>query len=232
MGFSLRRWILASLSRREAGVRQQDWKYLRFSYSQFGEDLIAEALLPQASGFYIDVGAYHPVQISNTYRFYRRGWRGIVIDANPKCLEEFGRRRPRDIRVHAAISDVDRDAVFEIHAAGVSSQLQASNHNVQRGEPSLLVQERLTLRTRTLRSVLNEWLPPQTPIDLLSVDCEHEDLAVLRSNDWDQCRPQIIIVEDWQALDQPGGIVEYLRQFGYRLVVSMHVSRIFQLVKI
>ena len=48
-------------------------------YPQEGEDLVAARLLGDGdNGFYVDVGAHHPIGHSNTYLFYRRGWRGIT----------------------------------------------------------------------------------------------------------------------------------------------------------
>ena len=33
-------------------------------------------------GFYVDVGAYHPIQRNNTMLLYLNGWEGINIDIN------------------------------------------------------------------------------------------------------------------------------------------------------
>lgn len=50
------------------------------SYSQFGEDLLAQEILgyERCDIFYIDIGAFHPISKSNTYIFYKRGSRGHV----------------------------------------------------------------------------------------------------------------------------------------------------------
>ena len=54
--------------------------YAQRSYAQEGEDLLLERILgKQGKGFYVDVGAHHPVRFSNTFLFYKRGWRGINI---------------------------------------------------------------------------------------------------------------------------------------------------------
>ena len=54
------------------------------SYSQEGEDLILSRYFDgQREGFFIDVGAFHPIRFSNTYLFYRLGWSGINIEARP-----------------------------------------------------------------------------------------------------------------------------------------------------
>ncbi len=87
-------------------LRFQWWAPLRLnrhsslysSHSQFGEALVVRPLLDEGSpGFYVEAGARHPVYCSNTCHFYRRGWRGINIEAFPGALESFQVLRPRDI---------------------------------------------------------------------------------------------------------------------------------------
>jgi len=52
--------------------------YATKSYSQKGEDIILRRILGEKEvGFYIDIGAHHPKRFSNTYLFYKKGWRGI-----------------------------------------------------------------------------------------------------------------------------------------------------------
>jgi hypothetical protein len=55
-------------------LRLSDIGYARaISYSQFGEDLwLARRFEDQATGFYVDVGAYDPFNASNTLLLYRR----------------------------------------------------------------------------------------------------------------------------------------------------------------
>lgn len=75
------------------------------SYAQQGEDLILREMLAYAqSGFYVDVGAHHPFRFSNTYLFYKQGWRGINIDAMPGSMKLFDRFRPRDINIQCGVA--------------------------------------------------------------------------------------------------------------------------------
>src|SRR6266487_4104160 len=118
MAFSMRRWLVAALSRKEAGVGYRDWRRLRFSYAQYGEDIVVEALVPELRGFYVDVGAFHPVQFSNTYLFYRKGWRGLNVEANPDALPEFHRKRPGDRTIQAVLSNVEEEREFHVFETG------------------------------------------------------------------------------------------------------------------
>ena len=80
--------------------------YALKSYSQEGEDMILRRLFEkQQTGFYVDVGAHHPKRFSNTYFFYKKGWRGINIDAMPDSMIPFNKIRPRDINIEKPVSD-------------------------------------------------------------------------------------------------------------------------------
>ena len=55
------------------------------SYSQQAEDLSIQRYFGEEkmNGFFVDVGAFDPIKYSNTYLFYKKGWRGINIEPNP-----------------------------------------------------------------------------------------------------------------------------------------------------
>src|SRR5579871_5884717 len=56
------------------------------TYSQHGEDMIFANIfhiIGIEKPSYMDIGAYHPINISNTAYFYAKGSRGVNIDANP-----------------------------------------------------------------------------------------------------------------------------------------------------
>ena len=59
--------------------------YKQISYSQCGEDLIMNFIfnnLRIEKPSYIDIGAHHPFWLSNTFFFYKKGSKGINIEAN------------------------------------------------------------------------------------------------------------------------------------------------------
>jgi hypothetical protein len=87
--------------------------YLNESYSQEGEDAILYRLFENLqNGFFVDIGAHHPFRFSNTYKFYKLGWRGINIDAMPGSMEAFKAARPNDINLEIPVSDKEEDLPF------------------------------------------------------------------------------------------------------------------------
>jgi len=169
--------------------------HLQDCYSQEGEDLFLHRLLvDQPEGFYVDVGALHPVRFSNTYLLYKKGWSGVNIDATPGAMEKFNRLRPRDINVECMIaSDTTPQTYFQFGepALNTMSEEMARKREMQ-GFPVIA---KTVLHPRPLSAILEANMPANKAIDVMSVDVEGLDLAVLESNDWQRFRPRIIIAE-------------------------------------
>ena len=66
---------------------------MSISYSQHGEDLEIAALLPD-TGWFLDIGAYRPMELSNTRLLYERGWSGVMFEPSPEnmnyLIDEYG----------------------------------------------------------------------------------------------------------------------------------------------
>lgn len=201
-------------------------------YSQEGEDLVAARLLGEiANGFYVDIGAHHPIRHSNTYLFYRRGWRGLNVDATPGSMAEFRRMRPRDINVERLVALDPSPRHFYIFN---EPALNTASGDLARKRPTESSQFRVAneveLHPCTLASLLNEFLPKGRAIDLMTVDVEGLDFEVLRSNDWDRYRPTLILVEllNTEFADiESHEITLFLRGRQYRPVAKLYNTVIF-----
>ena len=68
------------------------------SYAQNFEDvMLHRALRHVTKGFYIDIGADHPTDLSVTKAFYERHWRGINVEPLASSHAHFVRERPGDV---------------------------------------------------------------------------------------------------------------------------------------
>src|ERR1041385_4532766 len=80
--------------------------FRRLSYSQIYEDVVMEmiaAFLGLSIKTYLDIGAHNPRVFSNTYLFYRKGARGVVVDPNPGLRSLYKKYRPNDVFLNAAV---------------------------------------------------------------------------------------------------------------------------------
>jgi len=194
--------------------------YSTKSYSQEGEDRILQRIFERKTyGFYVDVGAHHPKRFSNTYFFYKNGWRGINIDATPGSMKLFHRLRKNDLNLECAISDSKETLpyyLFEESALNTLSQNLAEEY-IAGGQVLLGTKK---LKTIPLSEILAKHLPDKTSIDFLSIDAEGFDLHVLQSNDWYKYRPTVLLVESLKFdLTNPDSsdIDLYMVTQGYKL---------------
>lgn len=192
----------------------------RISYSQECEDLLLFNLYKrQKEGFYVDVGAHHPVRFSNTHIFHEFGWRGINIDPHPESRALFEEARPEDINLDCAVSDESEPMTFYMFdETAVSSFDETLSTGPRRARYELL--DTIEIVPRRLDAILDEHLPAGQRIDFLNVDVEGHDLNVLRSNDWARFRPTMVLVESLEhdaahVFDDPH--YAFMRQQGYAL---------------
>jgi hypothetical protein len=194
--------------------------YATKSYSQEGEDMILKRLFGgQKFGFYVDVGAHHPKRFSNTYYFYKKGWRGINIDAMPGSMIAFDKLRPRDINIERPISDKKQILTYyafnEPALNTFSKELAVEYEN-----GNYFIKFTRDIETTTLEDVLDRNLPKNQDIDFLSVDVEGLDFMVLKSNNFEKYKPKIVLIEilgnSFSEIEN-NKIADYLRQCGYSI---------------
>ena len=216
---NLRRLIVSLCTRRKAGASEKEWKNIRLSFSQFGEDLVLEHLLPN-KGFYVDIGANHPVTHSNTWLFYRNGWRGIVVEPNPQLAKLHRRRRPGDVVIEAAAGMKSGWGKLLLEESHLTSRVETGGTSKGAG-PEIRVS------IKTLKQILKEHLPAGVEGGLLNVDCEGMDLQVLQGNDWVRWRPAVICAEA-KTRKEERDLCRYLQSKRYRFVGRIFYSVIYQ----
>lgn len=187
---------LTALRHARASLRGALRQRGEFTYAQEGEDrVVARILGSQPKGFYVDIGAHDPVRFSNTYLFYRMGWRGIAIEPAPAAAKAFARVRPRDTILTLAVGSQQGTLPYYEFDEPALNTLSADRAADLAAHTSYRLLRTASVEVQTLDAILTAHLPAGTAIDLLSVDTEGMDLDVLESNDWTRFRPRIVVVE-------------------------------------
>ena len=186
-------------------------------------------LVGEAPGTYVDIGSGHPIRGSNTYALYQRGWSGLLVDPLVGNVQLSERLRPRDQCVAALCGAQDQDSV-EFFEYDIYEYSTASPARVQ----ELAVLGHVHARAYELPVVSLSTLIADFAIDtanVLSIDVEGFDLAVLQGNDWTVFRPEFVVVEEWVSpVPNPTEIFHYLTARGYDLVALNRASTIYQRV--
>lgn len=204
-------------------------------YSQEGEDKLIERLLGTKNyGIYVDVGAHHPTILSNTYFFYRKGWRGINIDAMPGSMKRFNEIRPYDINIEKPVSDDNTACTFYTFSAPELNTFDETKVHTFLNFPNVTLLNKIVMQPTSLESILDTHLSKlgtNAQIDFLTVDVEGFDLKVLKSNNWNKYRPTIVLAEDlfFDVIGSYNGELNYfMKSVGYRMIAKTFNTVFFQ----
>ncbi|RIW12283.1 FkbM family methyltransferase [Algoriphagus lacus] len=196
-----------------------DWVSFR-SYSGEGEDMILRKIFTnKEKGFYVDVGAYHPKKLSNTYYFYKKGWNGINIDAMPGSMKLFDQLRKRDINLEIPIGKDGEDVYyyeFKDKALNGFESDHLKNKNQTKPQNQLL--EVHKMKCNSLDTILRSYLPNGQEIDFLSIDVEGQEMKILQFLDFSTYKPTWLLVEIWDYDchdNRRNEIVNFLYEKGY-----------------
>jgi FkbM family methyltransferase len=164
------------------------------SYAQRFEDFhLWRALGDISEGFYVDVGAGHPVYDNVSFAFYLSGWRGVTVEPNP-ALASLGRAvRPRD-HLFEGLCGASAGAAtlylqHEFHGLSTTIAEHAATAEQETGRSA----EAVTLPVTTLAALCAQHAP--AAFEFLKVDVEGAEADVLRGADFARFRPKVIVVE-------------------------------------
>ena len=194
------------------------------SFSQTGEDILIDRVFPGKTGFYIDVGAWHPISISVTKYFSLQGWRGINIEPDAAIFAELIRDRPRDINLACAVGSTRGRVLFHQLAGGLSTVSPALFGALTSAERAA-VQSR-EVEMRTLADICAEFVTGE--IDFLKIDAEGAEGDIIAGADWQRFRPRLLVIEatrPWSSEPNCGDWEPALLSHGYALRACDGINR-------
>ena len=196
-------------------------------YSQFAEDVSIVRQFPKGyKGFFVDVGCFHPVKYNNTYRLYKKGWRGINVDIDQIKIDGFRIRRPKDVNIACAVSDKKGEITY--WSNGFYSLTITLDEAFAAGKPGYVAKK---VQTDTLNNIIAGTKYEGRQIDFLTVDVEGHDLNVLQSLDFKEYAPRLIAVETHQVtLDavMQDDLYQFLIGKGYDMINWVGLTLLFK----
>ena len=168
--------------------------------SQAGEDsIVAFAINALGIKFedciYVDLGANHAKEMSNTYFFYSMGARGILVEANPDLIPELKFFRNRDIILNKCVSDKSGEFVdfYILNGDGLSTPNLKMAQECINKNPILEITKKVSVETITVNEIIETYLG-KAPV-ILNVDIEGKEMDILNSINFEKHRPMFIIIE-------------------------------------
>jgi FkbM family methyltransferase len=203
-------------------------------YSQHGEDSLLFTLFRgHTGGFYVDIGAFDGVHISNSYLFERLGWRGICVEPHPEYFPLLRHNRPGATCVQAACVGPGQPSRvrFQAEKLGLLSGLQADQTpGMERRYAARGLAfggfDAIDVPALTLNQLLDQHAGERRIIEIVSLDTEGTELSILHGFDFSAWTVTVFVVE---ANDDESRreLISFMRPRGYKLARRLGCNVIF-----
>ncbi|CAJ1437245.1 unnamed protein product, partial [Effrenium voratum] len=165
---------------------QQDW----FVYKNFFKNSPLDVgAAGDRQGVFVDVGAFHPIHLSNTYFFERcLGWRGLCVEPNPSMHPFFEAHRPACELVKNCVWSHPRRVVMSFQKDPIEAYIREDEGNTTADDVSGAVKitgggkrPEFVAECRTLEEILrSKGLARPQVVDFVSVDAEAAEVEIFR----------------------------------------------------
>ena len=208
--------------------------YIWHSYAQAGEDRILEYFFHSVgitAPTYLDIGTNHPSRGNNTFLFYENGSSGVCVEADPSLHDDIVKARPRDKCLNVGVTFDDRaEADFYVFSVPSLNTLSREEAEFREKNGSYKVEKVIKIPLKNINAIIEENFS-RTP-DLMSIDVEGIDLAILESLDFDKHRPVALCVEtitysENRTEEKISEILDLVQSKGYLIYADTHINTIF-----
>lgn len=199
-------------------IGHPDQKFGHVSYAQHGDDLMILNifhLLGIKNPSYLDLGAHHPENISNTKLLYEMGSRGVNVEANPYLIRLFNVDRKEDQNVNLGVGVEPGDMEFYMYSDFSGRNTFSKEETESYGGR---VQKKIVLPVKTINQIVDIYCDGKFP-DLLSCDIEGLDFEVLSRADFSKSSPKVIVVETRR--DETDAMISMIENKGYLVLCRM-----------
>lgn len=179
--------------------------------SQLGQDKwVLETLNYKKNGYFVDIGAYDGIILSNTYTLEKRyGWNGICAEPG-FSRKQLLRNRKCNISTDCIYSESGKNVSFS-HAGELGGINEFNPHSLQ----SSRTVSTNSMTTLSFYDLLKKFNAPKH-IDYLSIDTEGSEYEILRTFPFSEYTFATITVEHNYDEIKRNKIYDLLRRNGYR----------------
>ena len=179
------------------------------------EWLIRDFFQDERDGVFLDVGAYHYRNYSNTFYLENNlGWSGIAVEPQTQFAQGYAKYRPRTrFRAYFASDVSDKVAVLHVsdEVPNVSSELKAFAEGDDKRDTKAREVPTITLNDLLTREGIDH-------VDFVSIDVELAEPKVLAGFDIARFKPRLLCIEAHPEVRQE--ILDYFMRRNYTVVAK------------
>jgi len=209
------------------------WRFMN-TYSQSGEDCIMYYFFSMRgirNPSYLDIGTNEPIYGNNTFLFYKRGSRGVCVEADPSLIPEIQKKRGKDICINAGVTFDNRSSAdFYIFEEPGINTLSGEEAKIRMANEKVKLKKILPIPLMNINTIIETHF--KSPPNIISIDIEGMDFEVIKSLDFSKHAPDMICIETVTfSLDNTGKKIDEINTFlqtkSYSVYGDTYINTIF-----
>lgn len=209
------------------------WRFMN-TYSQAGEDVIAWYFFTTQgiqNPTYLDIGTNNPIYGNNTFLFYKRGSKGVCIEADPSLFPDIKAARSKDICINAGVTfDARTNADFYIFDEPAHNTLSKEEAEYRNTISRYKIKKVINIPLVNINTLIKDNFK-QAP-NFISIDVEGVDFDILKTLDFNAYRPDMLCVETVTfSLDNKEekmqDIINFMKTQDYIVYADSHINTLF-----
>lgn len=175
-------------------------------------EYVATLFHPGFVGVCVDIGAFDPLWLSNSWLFEQAGWATYCIEPNPNCIPRLREGRKNVLEVACGSENRDDVNLFVFRLAEKEGEAAGTGLLDHRMNPvsgkrhTDIFSHVAKVNVRTLDWLMEHEIK-EVQIDYLSIDVERNEMAVLNGIDFSRWSPTVLVIEN---IDEDAAQREYL----------------------
>ncbi len=184
------------------------------SFAQNFEDVILNRVfINKKNGFFLDIGAQHPVIDSVSRHFILNGWNGILVEPVPAYATLLKEEYPHITVMQKYVGEMGKQEMYIIADTGLSTsdELLAQAYKNSGLNISNEICEGMTL------DEIFEFIG-EVDIDWMKIDAENSEVEILNSWKSENVKPTIVVLEVLDPLHKSqinNEVTELMKSKGY-----------------
>ena len=202
---------------------------MEHSYSQIGQDKkVYNFYNGKTNGYFLDIGAWDGIALSNTYALEKLGWNGICVEPLTSRFNDLIKNRSSNCCDLAVYHTSDLDVFFDVEGdagmlSGINIHIDAHKHLVNKNKKTLKI------KTISLNHLLERYNAPSF-IEYLSLDTEGSEYEILKNLNFSKWKFGLIDVEHNYVEPRRSMIHNLLCSNGYKYIGPNHFDDCYQLI--
>lgn len=191
------------------------------SYSQYGEDKILQTLLAD-SGYFLEVGSYHPFTFSNTRFLVERGWGGCYVDGSPSALNRFIIEYKNNEKINIVNALVGESNELITFYDSIDDGISSTDVEHMKRWKQIGCSFKKIYASMITFNILYNLLPPT--VDFINIDVEGQSAHLSTLVDYNKLNTKVICIEHD---NQEQRLREHFSKIGYYPHYTNHTNIIF-----